>query len=38
MGLRTSWDKLYRAVATLATADAPMKERLASASTPIFWV
>jgi hypothetical protein len=31
MGLRTSWDKLYRAVATLATADAPLKERLASA-------
>ncbi len=31
MGLRTTWEKLYRAVATLATADAPLKERLASA-------
>ena len=31
MGLRTTWEKLYRAVVTLATADAPLKERLASA-------
>jgi hypothetical protein len=31
MGLSTAWEKLYRAVATLATADAPLKERLASA-------
>ncbi len=31
MGLSTTWEKLYRAVATLATADAPLKERLASA-------
>ncbi len=31
MGLRTTWEKLYHAVATLATADAPLKERLASA-------
>jgi hypothetical protein len=31
MGLRTSWDKLYGAVTTLATADAPLKERLATA-------
>jgi hypothetical protein len=31
MGLSYAWEKLYRAVATLATADAPLKERLASA-------
>jgi hypothetical protein len=31
MGLSTTWEKLYRAVATLATVDAPLKERLASA-------
>jgi hypothetical protein len=31
MGLSTTWEKLYRAVATLATADAPLKDRLASA-------
>ena len=31
MGLSTTWEKLYYAVATLATADAPLKERLASA-------
>jgi hypothetical protein len=31
MGLSTTWERLYRAVATLATADAPLKERLASA-------
>jgi hypothetical protein len=31
MGLSTTWEKLYRAVATLATADAPLKERLAAA-------
>jgi hypothetical protein len=31
MGLSATWEKLYRAVATLATADAPLKERLASA-------
>jgi hypothetical protein len=31
MGLRTTWEKLYRAVATLVTADAPLKERLAPA-------
>jgi len=31
MGLRTTWEKLYRAVVTLATADAPLKERVAAA-------
>ena len=31
MGLSTTWERLYRAVATLATADAPLKERLTSA-------
>jgi hypothetical protein len=31
MGLGTTWEQLYRAVVTLATADAPLKERLASA-------
>jgi hypothetical protein len=31
MSLSTTWEKLYRAVATLATADAPLKDRLASA-------
>jgi hypothetical protein len=31
MGLSATWEKLYRAVATLATADAPLKARLASA-------
>jgi hypothetical protein len=31
MRLSTTWEKLYRAVAALATADAPLKERLASA-------
>ena len=31
MALRTTWEQLYRAVVTLATADAPLKERLASA-------
>ena len=31
MGLRTTWERLYRAVVTLATADAPLKERLTSA-------
>lgn len=31
MSLKAIWEKLYRAVATLATADAPLKERLASA-------
>jgi len=31
MGSRITWEKLYGAVATLATADAPLKERLASA-------
>jgi hypothetical protein len=31
MGIRTTWEKLYRAVATMTTADAPLKERLASA-------
>jgi len=31
MGLRATWEKLYRAVAILATADAPLKERLTSA-------
>jgi hypothetical protein len=31
MGLRPTWEKLYRAVVTLATADAPLKERVASA-------
>jgi hypothetical protein len=31
MGLRTTWEKLYRAVVILATADAPLKERVASA-------
>jgi hypothetical protein len=31
MGLRTTWEKLYCAVSTLATADTPLKERLASA-------
>jgi hypothetical protein len=34
MGLSITWEKLYRAVATLATADAPLKERLASAFHP----
>jgi len=31
MGSRGTWERLYRAVATLATADTPLKERLASA-------
>jgi hypothetical protein len=31
MGSKTTWEKLYRAVTTLATADAPLKERLATA-------
>jgi len=31
MGLKTAWEQLYRAVVTLATADAPLKERVASA-------
>jgi hypothetical protein len=31
MGIRTTWEKLYHAVGTLATADVPLKERLASA-------
>ena len=31
MGVRATWEKLYGAVVTLATADAPLKERLASA-------
>jgi hypothetical protein len=31
MGSRTTWEKLYGAVATLATADAPLKERLGAA-------
>ncbi len=31
MGLITTWERLYRAVATLVTADRPLKERLASA-------
>ena len=31
MGLSATWEKLYRAVAILATADAPLKERLTSA-------
>jgi hypothetical protein len=31
MDLRTAWEQLYRAVVTLATADAPLKERLAAA-------
>ena len=31
MGLSTAWEKLYRAVVALATADAPLKERLATA-------
>jgi hypothetical protein len=31
MRLRTTWEKLYGAVATLATADAPLKERVGSA-------
>jgi len=30
-GSKASWERLYRAVATLATADAPLKERLGSA-------
>jgi hypothetical protein len=30
MGLGTTWEQLYRAGVTLATADAPLKERLAS--------
>ena len=30
MRLRTTWEKLYGAVVILATADAPLKERLAS--------
>jgi hypothetical protein len=29
VGSRATWDKLYGAVATLATVDAPLKERLA---------
>jgi hypothetical protein len=28
MGLSATWEKLYRAVAILATADTPLKERL----------
>ncbi len=31
MGLSITWEKLYRAVTTLAMADEPLKERLASA-------
>jgi len=31
VGLNATWEKLYRAVAILATADAPLKERLTSA-------
>ncbi len=31
MGSRTTWEKLFGAVTTLATADAPLKERLADA-------
>jgi len=31
MRLSDTWEKLYRAVAILATADAPLKDRLASA-------
>ena len=31
MGLSATWEKLYRAVEILATADAPLKERLTSA-------
>ena len=31
MGLRHTWEKLYRAVHVLAVADAPLKERLRSA-------
>ena len=31
MGSRATWEKLYGAVATLVTADTPLKERLASA-------
>ena len=31
MGSSATWEKLYRAVVTLATADAPLKERLATA-------
>lgn len=31
MGLRTAWEKLYGAVATLTMADAPLKQRLATA-------
>ena len=31
MGSRTTWERLYGAVVTLATADAPLKDRLASA-------
>jgi hypothetical protein len=31
MGSRTTWERLYGAVVTLATADAPLKERLGSA-------
>ena len=31
MGLRTTWEKLYRAVVILTTADEPLKQRLASA-------
>jgi hypothetical protein len=31
MGLHATWERLYRAVVTLATADAPLKERLTSA-------
>jgi len=31
MSLSNTWERLYRAVATLTTADAPLKERLASA-------
>ena len=31
MGVRATWERLYHAVVILATADAPLKERLASA-------
>jgi hypothetical protein len=31
MGLRSTWEKLYLAVHTLALTDAPLKERLGSA-------
>jgi hypothetical protein len=31
MGLRNTWEKLYLAVHTLTVADAPLKDRLASA-------